>query len=96
MEPGNQSADANKSADANDGPTSGVPISCTIGGGLVPSPKTCEAEFLSTLDTHDIAPTDIARSIPVPGGDDIGLMICGLGVGEIDLPARGRSDICGC
>ena len=56
-------------------------MSCTIGGDLVPSPKTCESEFLSALNTHDIAPTDIARSIPVPGGDDMGLRIRGLGEG---------------
>ena len=71
-------------------------MSWTIGSDLVPSPKTCEAEFLSTRNTHDIAPTDIARTIPVPGGDDIGLMTCELGEGDTDLPARGRSDICGC
>ena len=94
VEPGNQSLDANDPAEASEVPTFGVPMSCSVGD-LAPIPRTHDAEFLTTLDTHDIAPADMDRITPA-GGEDIGLIAADLPEGDTDLPGLGRSNTLAC
>ena len=94
MEPGNQSFDASDPADAREVPTFGVPMSCNAGD-LVPSPRTLDAEFFNTLDTHEIAPADMDRNTPA-GGDDISLIAYDLPESDTDLPGLGRSSTRAC
>lgn len=94
VEPGKKSLDANDPAEASEVPTFGVPMSCNIGD-LAPIPRTLDAEFLSTLDTHEIAPADIDRITPA-GGDDMGLIAADLPEGDTDLPGLGSSNTCAC